>query len=355
MVKVPSRFKRYVGVGVSLLVGLVAAAGCSPVREASPAPDEVVGEVVELGTGGEDVVIGLTYVPNVQFAPVYVAGADEVFRASGVGASIRHHGADEGLFTALMAGDEDVTIASGDEVLQARAAGLDIVSIGSYYNTYPVVLLAKEDSGITSVQDLRGKKVGVPGEFGSNWFGLLAALELAEMEVGDIDVVSVGFTQAASLASGQVDAIVGFLNSEAVQLAELGVPVTVIPLAEEEVPLVGASIVTTRKWAEENPTMAQAVVDSITVGKERVIASPQHALEVTGEWDPNLSDAESRAHANEMLLATAALWDEGDGQATSLQDLELWQAMAPFLARSLDLDQDAMDVEGAVTNEYSSR
>lgn len=313
----------------------------------------VAGQTVDLGTGGEAVTIGLTYVPSVQFAPVYVADADGIFRAAGIGASIRHHGADEGLFTALVSGEEDVTVASGDEVLQAQAAGMNLVSIGAYYHDYPVVIATKEASGISSVNDLAGKKVGLPGEFGSNWFGLLAALDAAGMTTADITVVPIGYTQAASLASNQVDAVVGFINSDVVQLRSLGVPVRVIPLMNQAPPLVGASIVTTAEWVQAHPELAAGVVGAITSGVDRVLANPQHGLEVTAEWDPGLADSAARKGSLAVLDATLPLWRDANGGASGQQDLQTWQKMGTFLAGVLDEDITAEDVERSVTNAYA--
>ncbi len=350
---------RVKAVAATLVFGLagMVLAGCSNANSGAGmtgSPDNpqssLAGQAVDLGVGGEEVVVGLTYVPNVQFSPVYVAGTDEIFRAAGIGVSIRHHGADEGLFTALVSGEEDVTVASGDEVLQARDAGMDLVSIGAYYHQYPVVIVVKEDSGITTVEDLRGKSVGLPGEYGSNWFGLLAALETAGMSTSDIDVASIGYTQAASLASNQVDAIVGFINSDVVQLEQLGVPIRVIPLTPGEPPLVGATIVTTTKWLDNHPDLAAGVVSAITVGAERVLANPQHALEITAEWDPALKDPETRAGAAKVLEATLPLWRDAEGNASAVQDLEVWQAMGAFLGPVLGSDITPEDVDKAVTN-----
>lgn len=350
--------RRFAGLLAAGAAAALALVGCASSEQAQSgtvqdAQSSLAGQTVELGTGGEEVTIGLTYVPNVQFAPVYVAGTDEIFRAAGIGAAIRHHGADEGLFTALVSGQEDVTVASGDEVLQARAAGMDLVSIGAYYHSYPVVIVAKESSGITTVKDLAGKKVGVPGEFGSNWFGLLAALENAGMTTNDIQVVPIGYTQAASLASDQVDAIVGFVNSDVVQLEELGVPITTIPLTDGDTPLVGASIVTTTKWAQEHPELASGVVGAITAGAERVIKNPQHALEITALWDTSIEDSQARAGAAKVLEATIPLW-EVDGGTSSEQDLQTWEAMGTFLGGVLGEEITSADVDSAVTNDYAN-
>ena len=105
--------------------------------------------------GASDVTIGLTYIPNVQFAPVYVADSQGLYNDAGVAATIRHHGSDVGLFTALLAGQENVVIASGDEAAVAASQGMDLVSIGQYYATYPGSVIVPASSSITSLADLR--------------------------------------------------------------------------------------------------------------------------------------------------------------------------------------------------------
>ena len=49
--------------------------------------------------GGAPLVIGMTYTPNIQFAPFYMASYAD-------GTQLRHHGAQEGQFEALLAGAE---------------------------------------------------------------------------------------------------------------------------------------------------------------------------------------------------------------------------------------------------------
>ncbi|WRS29707.1 ABC transporter substrate-binding protein [Actinomycetaceae bacterium MB13-C1-2] len=338
---------------VAALAGASSLAACST-GGGEQSSQDLVGASVPIGRGGEEVTIGLTYVPNVQFAPVYVAAADEIFRAAEVGPVIRHHGTDEGLFTALTSGEEDVTVASGDEVLQSRAAGLDLVAIGTYYDEYPVAVISKADSGIDSLADLKGKSIGVPGEFGSNWFGLLAALDYAGLNISDVTVVSVGYTQAASLATDAVDAVVGFVNSDAVQLEQMGIETTVLPLSDFDVPLVGATIVTTREWLEDHQELARSVVEAITAGMDRVIQNPQHALEISANWDPSLRQGENRATAARLLEATIPLWERSDGKASAVQDIETWNRMAPFLSGILEVPESAMGIDQAVTNDFAN-
>lgn len=303
--------------------------------------------------GGSPVTIGLTYIPNVQFAPVYVADEDGIYAAAGLDATIRHHGSDEGLFTALAAGQEDVVVASGDEVLQARDQGMDLVSIGAYYRKYPVTVIVPEASGIHSLSDLKGHSIGVPGEYGSSWYGLLAALKSAGLTQGDVKVVTIGYTQQAALTAGKVDAIVGFTNNDLVQLQQGGTAVRTIDLPADT-PLVGASIITTRSWLDAHPDEATKVVDATVSGITRVVADPQHALEVSKKWDDTLTDAKAVTTARAVLKATNDLY-EVDGTVSGKQDLGRWTAMGTFLATIPGLLTTTPEAGAAVTNDHVTR
>lgn len=298
---------------------------------------------------GSEVTLGLTYIPNVQFSPVYVAEDEGIYRAAGLNLMVRHHGGDEGLFTALMAGEEDMVLASGDEVYQAREQGMDLVAVGSYYQQHPVTIVVPEESSITSITDLKGKKVGVPGEYGSSWFGLLAILRSANMSKDDVEVVSIGYTQQAALAGNQVDAIVAFSNNEPVRFAASGMKVRVVEMPGE-VPLVSASLVTRRDWFEKNQEIACQVVQGTAAGIRRAVDQPQLAIEATQRRDTGLTEADQVEGARAVLKATTTIFDDGSGAYAGPQNLVLWQQMANFYQTIPGLLTQKPDVEAAVTN-----
>src|ERR1700716_3293691 len=64
--------------------------------------------------------VGLTYIPNIQFAPFYVAASLGYYRAGGLDVSLRHPSFSEDEFSAVGSGREDAVFAGGDEMLQAR-------------------------------------------------------------------------------------------------------------------------------------------------------------------------------------------------------------------------------------------
>lgn len=303
-------------------------------------------------TGDADVTIGLTYIPNVQFAPVYVADAQGLYNDAGVTATVRHHGSDEGLFTALLAGQEDVVIASGDEAVVAASQGLDLVSIGQYYASYPGTVIVPADSPIATLADLKGKTIGIPGEYGSSYYATLAAIKAGGLQTSDVTISSIGYTQQAALAAGQVDAVVGFTNNDAVQMRLSGLDIREIPLDDGSTPLVAASIVTTREWAHANPQQARAVVSATASAMNAIAENPQVALDATAQWDTTLTDETSLGAANAVLAATVPLWLGDDARADGVQDLATWSSMVSFLS-SIGVLEGDVDPSAIVTNEYA--
>lgn len=305
-------------------------------------------------SGGNDrstsVVVGLTYIPNVQFAPAYVAVSEGIFTDNAVDASVRHHGSDEGLFTALLAGEEDVVIASGDEAAVASTQGMDLVSIGSYYRDYPGTVIVRDDSPIQSLADLKGATIGIPGEYGSNWYATLAALQGAGLTLADVTVSSIGYTQQAALTQGDVDAVVGFSNNDLVQMRLAGLDVRSIGLPDDA-PLIGASIITTRAWAASHPDQARGVVASLGAAMEAIHQRPDAAIEATMAQTGTDSGAEAAARA--VLEATDPLWVDESGSANTAQDLERWGMMADFL-RQINAVTTDIDVSSVVTNDYAA-
>lgn len=300
--------------------------------------------------------IGLTYIPNVQFAPFYVADQRGYFAEAGVQATLRHHGANEGLFTALASGQEHFVVAGGDELVQARSQGLDLVAIAAYYRRYPIVLIVPAGSSIATAADLKGRSVGVPGRYGESWFGLQVLLNSAGLAESDVRITEIGYTQQAALTAGKVDALMGFSNNERVQFERAGVPTRTISLTPSgDVPLVSISLITTRAYLDAHPTTATAVADAMVRGIRTAVDDPDAALHATAKEVPSLGDdASDKEAAAATLTATAALWTDASGQVSGKLDPSRWAAMTAFM-KAQGLIATDVDPDQAMTNAHVSR
>jgi len=297
----------------------------------------------------DQTVVGLTFIPNIQFAPFYNADSEGFF-TSDVSFYLRHHGVGEGLFTALAAGEEDFVVAGGDEILQARSQGIDIVAVAAYYTEYPVRIIVPEDSDIYTVADLRGHNIGFPGQFGENWFALLIALKEAGLTQEDLTLSEIGYTNLPSLTTGKVDAVVGFANSDVINFETAGFPVRVIDPA---VPLVSICLATTQAYADANPQIVRIVIDGMKKGMVTASNDPELTLTIAADYIPSFRD-EVLAMAEVVLPATAQLFLGTDGVTISPQfDPAQWTAMAQAMA-SVGLIPEGTDPTLAFTNQYAT-
>src|SRR5687768_5774455 len=106
----------------------------------------------------DEITIGLTFVPNIQFAPFYVAIEQGYYENAGLKVTLNHHAAGADQYGALVSGQEDMMMAAGDEAMQVRAQDIDIVYVAEVFRKYPVALIVPAGSDIASVKDLAGKK-----------------------------------------------------------------------------------------------------------------------------------------------------------------------------------------------------
>jgi NitT/TauT family transport system substrate-binding protein len=295
--------------------------------------------------------IGLTYIPNVQFSPFYVAETDAAYTKAGVSPTLRHHGASEGLFTALATGNEQFVVAGGDELLQARAQGMDLLAVAAYYRTYPVEIIVGKASPIASLADLKGRTIGLPGKYGESWFALLVALNSAGLTQSDVTIKEIGYTQVAALSTGKVDAVVGFSNNDAVQFALAGTAIRSLPIASGTVPLVPACLITTTAYANAHPEVVKAVVAGTMSGISSAVADQAHALTVSANYVPDLKTAAGASAAQATLAATAKLWTTAAGKVDPSLDAAQWASMADFMAQQ-KLTTTRQDPNLAMSNAF---
>ncbi len=309
------------------------------------------------------ITFGLTFIPNIQFAPVYVAEHEGYFEDAGLDVTIRHHGAQEALLGALQSGEEQIVFAGGDEMLQGRAAGVDVVNWATMYQTYPVTLIVPEDSDIHTPDDLKGKTVGLPGPYGENYFALLAMFKAHGLSDDDVTVQYIGYTQAAALASGEVDAIIGFSNSDLVNIAGArGVdfsdyvagqdgdvtsswPVRSIDMVDGGLPLVGVGLGSLGSTMEKNRDSYAAVLEALDRAVQFSLKNPEKVLDITTTYVPDLAEAEKRAIAAVTLDQTLKLYT--GAEKFGAQDGDRWDEMVTFM-----WDNELLEKEVAASDAF---
>ena len=92
------------------------------------------------------------FIPNIQYAPFYVADERGYFRSAGLDIEFDYSFETDGI-TLVGANELPFAIVSGEQVLLARDEGLPVVYVMAWWQDYPVAVAAKTESGIQSPED----------------------------------------------------------------------------------------------------------------------------------------------------------------------------------------------------------
>jgi NitT/TauT family transport system substrate-binding protein len=231
-------------------------------------------------------------------------------------------------------------------VLLARAQGLPVTYVAAWYQQFPVSVIAKSEMGVLIPQDLKGKKIGVPGLFGATYVGLRALLFEVEMDEKDVTLDSIGFNQVDLLAAGQQDIVVGYTANEPIQLKARGIPVTEIRVADY-VQLASNGILASEKVIQEDPELVKAFVGAFLRGLADTIANPDEAFQLSESYIPNFSELD--ASVQTQVLETSI--EEWQAERLGYSDPKAWENMQDVLL-NMGLINEAIDLNKAFTNEF---
>lgn len=315
-----------------MLLGLLLA-GCQAAPAVQPA--------IELQT----IRLPMGYIPNVQYAPFYVAVERGYFAEAGFQIEFDYSFETDGV-ALVGVGEVPFAIVSGEQVLLARAQGLPVVYVGAWWQQYPVAVVAKAESGINVPADLAGRRIGLPGLFGATYIGLRALLAEAGITEQQVTLDSIGFNQVPALAADQQEAVVGYLNNEPVQLRAEGYAVNVIRVADY-VQLAANGILTHETMIAEQPERVRAFVQAVMRGVADTLQDPDAAYEISKQYVETLAQADETTQKQVLALSMEAWQAERLGYSNP----QAWENMHTVLLE-MGLLAQPLDLEAAYSNAF---
>ncbi|MEW5828955.1 MAG: ABC transporter substrate-binding protein [Chloroflexota bacterium] len=287
----------------------------------------------------------LGYIPNIQFAPLYVAVEKGYFAEAGFEVEFDYSFETDAV--ALVGADElQFAVVSGEQVLLARAQGLPVVYVAAWYQQYPVAVVSKAAEGIATPADLKGKKIGLPGLFGANYIGLEALLFSAGLTDADVTLDSIGFNQVEALATDQEQAVSVYAANEPVQLRAQGFDVSEMRVADY-VQLASNGLITNEKTIAEAPDLVRRMAEAILKGLADTIADPDEAYELSRAHVPNLAELDE-AVQKQVLARSIELWQ---ADRLGFSDMQAWENMQDTLLK-MGLLSAPLELDEAFTNEF---
>jgi NitT/TauT family transport system substrate-binding protein len=319
---------------VALVGALVGA--CSPSGTAAPSGSASSSGAPSSGAPSSAAVtkltVGLGFIPSVQFAPFYRADQAGYYAAEGLEITFQNE-IDANLVPKIGAGAVDLGLSDGTSVIPAVSQGIPIKYLATIYGQFPSIVFAKASSGIDSADDLVGRKLGIPGKYGSSWIMLQALMASAKRSVDDVTVVEYpDFGQGAAVSEGAVDAASGFVNNEPVQLELTGEKVNVLRI-DKFTPLPGPGIAAGTATIAAKRDAVAGFIRATFKAMNEIAANPTVGLDAAIQAVPELG--KDRAKQAAILDATIAAWRPKDAAAgapiTGVVDQAAWQASLDFM------------------------
>lgn len=157
------------------------------------------------------------WMPQAQFAGYYVAKDQGFYEAAGIDVDIIHPSASVNAVEFLATGQADIISLFLITGIEVRQKGLDLVNIAQLSQHSAIMFVAQKSSGIETLEDFAGKKVGV-------WMSGFEELPRAMMDQHDIEVEWVPILSTVNLfLLGGIDVMTVMFYNEYNQLYLSGI------------------------------------------------------------------------------------------------------------------------------------
>ncbi len=314
--------RSFLGAGLAVAGGAIAAGALPSVLGAAPAGAASLTPLT----------FQLSWVKDAEFAGTFLADKLGYYKNHGLAVNILAGGASVVPEPVVVSGKALVAISAADAVAQANAQGADLKVIGVRYQKNPFCIISLADKPIKSPEALYGKKLGVSSANQNAW---TTFVKVANIDVSKITIVPVQF-DPTPLATGEVDAWMGFTTSEPGELAVKGVKtyqflfadfgyaiysdlyeVTSETLATKEKELVAFMKAEKQGWTYDINHIAQGTKVSLEYAKSSGLTQAQQLLENKSQM-PLILTPYTKAHgiftmnpsdiaANIKTLSTAGI------------------------------------------------
>jgi NitT/TauT family transport system substrate-binding protein len=295
----------------------------------------------------EHIRLPMGYIPNVQYAPFYVAVDKGYFAAEGIELEFDYSFETDGM-KLVGAGQVPFTLASGEQVPLARAQGLPVMYVLQWWQKFPIVVVSLADKNITKPADLADHHIGVPIFGGASYVGWKGLVWKAGLDESTMTVSDIGYTQVAALTQGKVDAAVCYINNEPIQLRSMGEKINIISVADYA-NMVSNGLVTNEETIAKRPELVRAMLRAFLHGLRDTINNPDEAFTISQKFVEGLGkNAETDAAQKQVLAASIALWKSNKPGES---DPAAWQTTVDVLKQMKLLTTD-VPVDKLYTNQF---
>jgi NitT/TauT family transport system substrate-binding protein len=247
----------------------------------------------------------------------------------------------------VASGRSDIAYADAFAVSQLIAKGAPMKVLSTVYQSNPNEVMALKKAGIKTINDLRGKKVGVPS--GSSQTTMLPLfLKANHLTEADVNLINMPPTSMVpSLLQGQVDAILGSMDAYQIQAESQGAELDTYRFADYGVPTVSTSIFANDTYIKEHPDVVKNFIAASLEGWSFALDHPEKAVKDLKTVFPEMNEA----LATRELAAITPLFCSGGAKYIGKAEDALWVKSQDLLSE-VKLLPAGRDPKSYYTNAY---
>ena len=265
------------------------------------------------------------------FAAAQIAKGKGYFKQEGLDVEIMTGKGGADVAKQIGAGNADAGYIVGDAPILVRSNGVPVKLVALFGGGGFSFLVAREDSGIQSPADLKGKTVGVMSfQDTATYYTLLGAVSAVGLKRSDVDIQAMGPTATwQAVATGQTPAC-SCVADWITLIRATGTKVRVIPY-DTLFPAISHGIGVSDRSIKERPKMVLGLVRAIRKGAEEMRSNPDQAaedfLKVVPEWKGKEAGVKAtiQAYATLVYVGQKNFGEVDPTHLAKLQDFYLEQ------------------------------
>lgn len=321
-----------------LLTGMAAAAllvGCAP----SGQNNDTDAGSANTGNKGpkETVTFTLNWVPYGEHAPFYYGIQKGYYADEGIDLKITPGSGSGTTIKSVAQGQTMFGWADTPPLLNGIASGMPVKSVGVFLQKGPASIEFLSDKNIKSVKDLKGQTVGgTPGDAMYATFPALLAAN--DLQPSDVTVVNMdAANKIAQLATGQVDAIMGFFHDQAPTIeARTGKEVDHLLFADSGLNMLGTGIVVSDETMSGKKELVGKFVRATQKSWAEAVKHPEDAAKAMADMAENEPPME--VLVKQLKLATPLLQIDKAG-APGVNTEDQWKDTIDIMATNANLKE----------------
>jgi diguanylate cyclase (GGDEF)-like protein/PAS domain S-box-containing protein len=200
------------------------------------------------------ITLQLNWLNQFQFAGYYMAKEKGFYKDVNLDVQIKESNFNTDVIKEIESKNADFAVGRSSLIIE-KINGKDIVALCAIYQESPLILLVKKDSNITSVKDLRNKKIMITPDARYS-APVLAMLSANELTINDFRIQKHSF-DINDLINRKTDAMASYISNEPILLNEKGIEYTIFNPKDFGFDLYSDILFSSSEYIKNNPKITK--------------------------------------------------------------------------------------------------